>query len=145
MGSDGKSKKVFPCRGLVDSRIHGHQEPQRTSGTWHRPHQVVDPSFLLLTTPFCHPYARDILSLFTRCLRQCRKKIRQISRDFSKPRTERFWNHEHVDGEASSALKPTNYPPLTIVSIQFPRFRTPHSRYRLVCPNFSEFPRFSVE
>lgn len=80
-------------------------------------HQVVDPSFLLLTrTPASTPpplrcsrsRRHDILSLFTRRTpartRQRRRKIPEIFLDFPKPRTEKSPSTSIARGAVSSVL-----------------------------------------
>ena len=110
-------------------------------------HQVVDPSFLLLTTPlpFAHPSAHHTFFPF-RGPRRLRQNAARKSGRF--PRISRIERPardcEHVDRRASSASSSMgNYPPPGWLSFpyNFPDFATPVPTCRVVYLNFANFPR----
>lgn len=157
-GSGGEAKKVFPCRELVDSRIHGTE-----NHTEHLVHGTIPsgsrseflaayhtPSRLAaLRQPLC---PRHILSLSRPApsATKCRKKIQQISSDFPRTtnRNDLLENSEHVDRRASSALSSIgNYPPPSLpLSLSFPyNFPDFASPVRTnVSRRLFKFPQFSA-
>lgn len=151
MGSGGKSKKVFPCRVLVDSTIYGTE-----NHTEHLVHGTVPSgsrskflaAYHTLSPPFCYPYAHDILSLFIPLSVTMPQENPADFLRFLETTNRKDWNCNHVDRQVSSVLSTIrNYPhwlsfdPITLISLfhsniscrwfKFHRFSTKLLGYRV--------------